>query len=115
MKILKLTLLLFLAFPIMGKAQQSITQNISGTITDGDNQQPIIGALIEIKKLQLVTVTDANGNFIIPKVPIGRLDISITSMSYEPVYMRQMLLTSTKELVINKPELLGNVLFILSF
>ena len=40
-----------------------IAQQLSGIVTDGLNKEPIPGAKIELKDLQVATYTDAEGRF----------------------------------------------------
>lgn len=80
-----------------------ITQNIRGTVTDTDTKSPLIGANILVTNLEKPygAATDVNGNFTIKDVPIGRIDLKITYVGYEPKIMSNVELTSGKELILN--------------
>ena len=47
------------------------------------------------------TVSDADGFFIITHVPVGRHSVRATYIGYEPVLLKEQLLSSGKELVLN--------------
>jgi hypothetical protein len=48
----------------------------------------------------LGTTTDADGRFVLPRVPIGRHSIRISFLGYEPAFLPDALVTAGKELVI---------------
>ncbi|MCB0707470.1 MAG: TonB-dependent receptor [Saprospiraceae bacterium] len=82
---------------------QSITQTIRGNIVDKDIKTPLVGATIAITttEVPLGAFSDSDGYFKIEKVPVGRHNIQITYLGYEPVIMNSILITSGKELVLN--------------
>ena len=47
------------------------------------------------------TVSDAEGNFMIENVPVGRHAVRATFIGYEPVVLKEQLLSSGKEMVLN--------------
>jgi len=55
-------------------AESNLTQTISGTVVDAITGFPLIGAnIILVDSDPLVgTITDVNGNFLLPGVPLGR-------------------------------------------
>lgn len=55
---------------------------ISGVMTDGANDEPLIGARVYISSLNIGTVTDFNGNYSL-RVPVGKYTIDYSSISYE--------------------------------
>lgn len=55
---------------------------VRGNITDGANDEPLIGARVYISSLNIGTVTDFNGNYTL-RVPVGRYTIEYSSISYE--------------------------------
>ena len=83
-------------------AAQDYTQNIRGTILDKDAQIPLIGATVSITTVEplLGTTTDLDGNFRIENVPIGRHNILIEYLGYEPIFVNNILLKTGKELVL---------------
>lgn len=81
----------------------SLTQVIRGTLLDADTRKPLIGANVILLHYEPLTgtVTDAEGNFSIEKIPVGRYDIEITYIGYEPAILREVLIGSGKEAVLN--------------
>lgn len=80
-----------------------ISQNIRGTVIDMDTKSPLIGANVLISNLEETygAATDINGNFAIKEVPVGRIDLKITYVGYEPKTMSNLELSSGKELILN--------------
>ena len=46
-------------------------------------------------------MTDADGWFVLEGVPLGRHDIRVSFLGYEPVTLSQVLVTSGKEVVLS--------------
>lgn len=80
---------------------QALSQTIRGTVFDKVLQKPIPGATIRIQNLNLGDQTDEQGNFILPKVPVGVHALIITAMGYKEVALNNLTLNSGKELVLN--------------
>lgn len=80
---------------------QALSQTIRGTVFDKVLQKPIPGATIRIQNLNLGDQTDEQGNFILPKVPVGVHALIITAMGYKEVALNNLTLNSRKELVLN--------------
>ena len=82
---------------------QELYQTIHGRIIDKDSKVPIPGATIVIEQLQppIGTVTDTLGYFILDKVPVGRHDIKVSCLGYEPYIIPELLVTSGKEPVLD--------------
>ena len=57
---------------------QKLTQTVRGTIIDTDSKLPLIGATVVIVGTNppIGAATDANGNFRIEKVPVGRITLT---------------------------------------
>jgi len=106
MKILKywigLILILLLLFQQLVSAQ-SLTQNIRGSVIDADSRYPIVGANVFIPGTEplLGASTDADGKFLIKNVPIGRIDLVISSIGYEDRMLNNIVIGSAKETIIN--------------
>ena len=82
---------------------QSLFQTVKGTIIDADSRAPVIGASVYIPGTNpiLGAATDTDGNFKIENVPVGRIDLIITSIGYEDRYLSNILVGSAKEVVVN--------------
>jgi iron complex outermembrane recepter protein len=76
-----LLLFYFMAFG-MASAQ---TGSISGTITDSDSKEPLIGATVLIDKTNLGSITDLEGKFLIKNVPSGNHTVVIKYVGYEEI------------------------------
>ncbi len=104
MKKIHILLIICVLFSISIKAsaQHNYTQTVRGIIVDKASQSPIPGAYIKIinQNPPLVAVSDANGNFKLTNVPVGLIDIQVEMISYQNVLLRNIKLTSGKELVL---------------
>jgi hypothetical protein len=84
---------------------QQFQQTVRGTITDQDSGTPLVGATVVVAGSQpmLGTTTDADGNFRIAGVPIGRITLKVSFIGYEDRIIPNLLLGSAKEEVVNIP------------
>lgn len=57
------------------------TASLSGRITD-QNGQPVLGATVQVKGLQVATASGADGNYSLSNVPVGNQVISVNAMGY---------------------------------
>ncbi len=98
----KYSILLVLIFISLTSVQaQNITQNIRGTIVDKISQAPIIGATVALSDRSKGTRTDDYGRFELKGVPIGRVSIVATYLGYQTIFLNNLELGSTKELILN--------------
>ncbi|MFT3740921.1 MAG: carboxypeptidase-like regulatory domain-containing protein [Breznakibacter sp.] len=81
---------------------QTFTQTIRGTVTDQTTEQPLAFATVALANTnpRLGAVTDINGQFAIPQVPVGRYDIQVSFLGYEPVLIPEVLVTNAKETIL---------------
>ncbi|MEM7368999.1 MAG: TonB-dependent receptor [Bacteroidota bacterium] len=81
----------------------TLTQHIRGTVLDRDAQTPLVGATIIIRGTDPLkgAYTDEFGNFSIKDVPVGRITLDISYLGYEANSLREVLVTSGKELILN--------------
>jgi hypothetical protein len=93
-------LILFVANPV---SSQTLTQTVKGKIYDNETQVPLIGTTVVVIGTNplLGATTDIEGNYKIANVPIGRYNIQIKNMGYEPAMASEIQVTSGKEVVIN--------------
>lgn len=78
---------------------QSPTQTIRGTVRDKGAKNLLIGASVEVvgsDPLQ-VAITDENGAFALEKVKVGRVNLRVQYLGYEPLTVEDIILQSTKE------------------
>ena len=101
------------------------TQTVRGQVCDVASGEPMVGVTVTIENEQsseshrarsdgrvvtfedevngttMATVSDIDGNFEIKNVPVGRHSVRATYIGYEPVLLKEQLVTSGKELVLN--------------
>jgi hypothetical protein len=97
------TLFLVIIFSFSQKTKaQNLTQIVKGTITDKITEQGLIGATIMLADTtqKLGAVTDENGKFIIPNVPLGRHTFFVNYTGYNGTTIPEILVTSGKEVVL---------------
>ena len=114
-----------LLLPSVMKAQtEQINQTIRGQVCDVASGEPMIGVTITVENdrssesrqarldgrvvtiegeangTTMATVSDVDGNFVINNVPVGRHSVRATYIGYEPVLLKEQLVSSGKELVL---------------
>lgn len=78
------------------------TQTIRGHISDVASGEPITGAIVVIDgKREISAMSDMEGCFCIERVAVGRHTIQATLLGYEPIVLKEQLLSSGKEMVLN--------------
>lgn len=82
---------------------QPLTQVVKGKIVDEASQTPLPGATVVVLGTDpiLGTVANESGNFRLEKVPLGRYNIRVEFLGYEPAVIPEILITSGKEMVLN--------------
>lgn len=95
-KLLLFSLVLF-AFPMVPMAQ-TLTQTVKGRVVDEATQQPLPFANVVVLNTEplLGTVTNANGDFVINEVPVGRYNIQASFLGYIPSIVPEVLVTKGK-------------------
>lgn len=110
---------------VAGAQTNQAVQTVRGQVCDVASGEPIIGVTVtvenerssEIRQARLdgrvvtfegeangstmATVSDVDGNFEIKNVPVGRHSVRASYIGYEPVLLKEQLVTSGKELVLN--------------
>ena len=94
---MKINILCLFLFAITGLFGQQTTQKIKGIIQDKQTKQVLVGATITVNKTDLGAISDENGNFVLERVPIGRVGIKCQFVGYEPYSVDDIILSSTKE------------------
>ena len=64
-------------------AQLDSTGIVKGRVLDADNQLPLVGANVTIKSTTIGAVSDEEGYFSIPKIPLGDYTVTISYMGYK--------------------------------
>ena len=102
-----LMIIVLLTNTMLTTAQQS-TQTIRGTVIDNASNSPlpyVSVVLLNSSPFKSAT-TDEAGNFVIKSVPLGRYDIKVSMVGYEPSILREIVVASAKEtfLTVNLKE-----------
>lgn len=97
-----LLVITLVAFTYSDLRAQDLTQTIRGSVIDQDSKVPLIGATIIVIGSDpiLGASTDVDGRFSINNVPVGRQDLLIQYLGYEPKPVQQIDVGSGKELVL---------------
>ncbi|MFH2096542.1 MAG: TonB-dependent receptor [Bacteroidota bacterium] len=110
-KILMAGIILLLCIATM--SAQSAVQTIRGKVIDQDSKTPLPGANIIVAGSSPVlgSCSDADGIFRIGNVPVGRVNLKISSLGYEEKFITNILVGSGKEIVltINLAESVENL------
>jgi hypothetical protein len=99
----KINLLSFFLFVVSGLFAQDITSTIRGIVSDADSKYPIPGVnvfLISGDSIRGVN-TDGDGKFRFEGVKVGRHALKVSMIGYEEKLIRNIVLNSGKELIMN--------------
>lgn len=87
-----------LFFSVCCFAQERPVQTLRGVVNDRASGHPIPYATVRLTDMpDLGAVCDSLGRFTLPKVPVGRHSVESSFMGYEPAIIREILVTSAKE------------------
>lgn len=77
-------------------------QTLRGKVLDRDSQGPLSFATVQVLTTSTTrgAITDIDGNFSIPNLPIGRHSIKVSFVGYEDAYLSDILLGTGKETVV---------------
>ena len=100
MKTIAALIMVFL-FGIALNAQTG--QTVKGKIIDEASKAPIVGVVVQILQSEttLATTTNANGQFKLLAVPLGRQSFKISLMGYQDRILNDIIVTAGKEVVLN--------------
>lgn len=82
---------------------QPLTQTVRGQLTDAASKVPVTGASVVVLGSNPVvgSTTDIDGYFRLENIPIGRITLKITFVGYEEMTIRDIVVTSGKEVVLD--------------
>ncbi|HEY4786765.1 MAG TPA: TonB-dependent receptor, partial [Bacteroidales bacterium] len=102
MKKIVLSFLAIVSVTVVVTAQSDLKQTIRGKVIDKASKMPLPGASIMLlgSDQNLGTASNADGDFRIPNVPIGRQGIKVTFLGYKPVIIENLIISSGKETVL---------------
>ena len=78
-------------------------QTFRGRVLDAYTELPLPGATVIITDSDPLrgAATDINGAFRLENLPLGRLDVKVSMVGYQPAQLRNLLLVSGRELVLD--------------
>lgn len=95
---IKVIAIIALFFSVCCFAQERLVQTLRGVVNDRASGHPIPYATVRLTDMpDLGAVCDSLGRFTLPKVPVGRHSVESSFMGYEPAIIREILVTSAKE------------------
>lgn len=77
---------------------QKPVQNIRGTVRDVATGETLPGANIVLEGTTMGTITDNEGCFLLAGIPVGRHNLQVLYVGYEPVVIPELLVGSGKEI-----------------
>lgn len=77
-----------------------LTQIVRGQVIDVETKTPLIGATVSLIGGNTGSTTDTAGNFVLNRIPTGRISLAISYLGYETQTLSELQLTSGKELVL---------------
>lgn len=100
-----LTIILLLSVINPHGFSQELTQTLRGRVVDAYTELPLPGATVVLTGTEplIGTMTDADGNFRIENLTLGRVDVSVSMVGYNLKEINNLLLISGRELVIEIP------------
>lgn len=100
---LGIRIMAFLLLIVSTYDAQTMVQTIRGSVSEKGTQMPIPGAavILEGSSPLVGTTTDLDGKFRLTAVPVGRPSIRISMVGYNAMRLSNIVLTSSKELVLN--------------
>lgn len=92
---------MMLLSPVVAGAQinqtNQATQTVRGQVCDVASGEPMIGVTITVENgTTMGVVSDADGNFVINNVPVGRHSVRATYIGYEPVLLKEQMVSSVR-------------------
>jgi hypothetical protein len=96
--------LFLMLFPFIQKSEaQELTQVIRGRVVDIDSKSPLVGVALFVEGTNplIGIVTDVDGGFQFPELPVGRYNIGVSCMGYENKSIPNQLLGAGKEVLLN--------------
>lgn len=91
--------LFILLLPVIPVLAQKYTQTVKGTIRDQAIQAPLTGATVVIIGIepQKGAITDSEGRFRIPEVPVGQYAVKVNYLGYSERKLQNVTVNSGKE------------------
>jgi len=65
--------------------EAGVSGKISGEVIDSRSGEPIVGATVRLSGTNTATHTDDDGEYFMIDIPVGKCDLSVTSLGYESI------------------------------
>lgn len=91
----------FMLMTILNLSAQRPTQTIRGTVIDFASNSPLPYVNVVLLNSTFGTIADSIGHFTMKGVNIGRYDMQISMMGYEPYVLKEIQVSSGKEVFLN--------------
>jgi len=103
MKNLLLLISIILSLTLFAQEESKYIQNIRGTVIDKVTQIPLPGASVVLLGTNPIigTTTNSDGEFKLENIAVGRYNIQISFIGFHSINLKNILLTTGRELVLN--------------
>lgn len=103
MKKIIITTLILLIFSTISIQAQTLSQTIRGTVIDADSKVPLVGVVVRIvdSNQNKGARTNADGDFEIKDVSIGRISLNLSYIGYENKLIPNVEVNSGKQAILN--------------
>ena len=87
----------------LAQEKEAYKQTIRGTVVEKTTQNPLPGVTVVIQGSSPVigVTTDINGEFKLENIDVGRLNLYISFVGFDPILLSDVLLTTGKEMVLH--------------
>ncbi len=104
-RIVLISLVSYCFFPqvLFPQEKEQLSQCVRGVVTDMASNEPLYAVTIVLDTTQTGVMTDEKGMFVLNNVPIGRHTLYVSSIGYETVVIKEVLLGSAKEVYLEIP------------
>jgi len=85
-----LLITVFLLFFLSSNVIAGISGKISGEVYDAGTGKPLVGASIMVLGTNIGTRTDDDGEYFIINLPVGKYDVSVSSVGYELIIKKDV-------------------------
>ena len=99
---LALLFLCVLLNAIQGFSQKPV-QSITGRVIDASTEEGLPFSTVKLSYDNRGMVTDSLGYFLFKDIPVGRYSVEASYVGYAPVLMKDVIVTSSKETVVEIP------------
>ena len=98
-KILLILNMMIISTSLFSQNYQTVRGSVCEKITEGPI--PYASVMLQCQNSKIVATADSAGLFSIKHVPIGRYDIKVSSTGYEPIILKEIVVSSSKESVLS--------------